>query len=160
MDELTPEQRFAAESSDTMVPRLLMQGMSQELVVAKLVRLDWPEQSARVLVAAVAEDLRRYHESPESRARLVQEAWGHVFTGVCLAVLGGILGLGVLLLSAMLPLPFIIVAFGSCLAGLTLVARNWGRWRLYRRDALPFGPAGPEGRRPIDHGAFTDRPGM
>jgi hypothetical protein len=39
-DELTPEQKFAAEDAETMVPRALMQGRSPEEIAAELARLD------------------------------------------------------------------------------------------------------------------------
>ena len=47
-DELTPEQRFAAETGEAMVPRALIQGRRRDDIIADLVRLDWsPQQPKR-----------------------------------------------------------------------------------------------------------------
>jgi hypothetical protein len=137
-DELTPEQKFAAEDPETMVPRALMQGRSPEDIAAELVRLDWSPQAARALVARVADDLRRYQESPESRKRLVKEAQTQLVAGLLLTLLGGAITAFTLLATLAGALPYFVVAAGLFFGGLILAGRGWARWRLYRRGALPF----------------------
>jgi hypothetical protein len=158
-DELTPEQKFAAEDPDTMVPRALMQGRDPEDIAADLVRLDWSREAARAFVARVADDLRRFHDSPESRERLVKEAQTQLITGILLALLGAGVSTFSLLAALVGMLPFFVVAFGAFLGGLALASRGWARWRLYRRATLPFAPSDSEGAGPAEPGAAADRPG-
>ncbi len=87
-DELTPEQKFAAEDPETMVPRALVQGRAPEDIIAELVRLGWSPRAAQTMVFRVGDDLRRFHESPESRERLLKEAKTQLFVGLILTLLG------------------------------------------------------------------------
>jgi hypothetical protein len=137
-DELTPEQKFAAEDPETMVPRALTEGRSPEDIVAELRRLDWSPQAAWALVNRVADDLERFHESPESREQLVREARVQFVVGVTLAVLGVLVTAFTLLAALAGAFTFFIVAFGLILVGLVVAGRGLARWRLYRGPALPF----------------------
>jgi uncharacterized membrane protein len=114
-EELTPEQKFAAEDAETMVPRAIIQGRSKEEIIAELTKLDWSRAAAESLVDRVLDDLKRFEESPASRKSLVQEArWQ--FIGGIVAML---LGIGVTLatfLAALAGLGFFILAFGLFLA--------------------------------------------
>jgi hypothetical protein len=130
-DELTPEQKFAGEDAETMVPRALMLGRSPEEVVADLVALDWSPEAARALVARAAEDLKRFQESPESRRQLLGEARNQMVGGCLLGLIGAGLTASTFLF-ALAGAPFFIVAFGLLLGGLVLAGRGWGRWRFYR----------------------------
>lgn len=142
-DELTPEQKFAAEDPETMVPRELMQGRSPEDIVAELVRLDWSSAAAWVMVARVADDLRRFHDSPEGRQQLIKDSQKQIGVGLLLALLGASLT-GYTLFAALAGAsPFFIVTLGLFFGGLALAGRGWTRWRLYRRSSLPFGPTDP-----------------
>jgi hypothetical protein len=136
--ELTPEQKFAAEDAETMVPRALTQGRSPEDIVAELLRLDWSHEAAKALVARVASDLQRFHQSPESREHLVREARVQVAVGVAIALLGISVTAFTLLAALAGALPFFIVAFGLFFVGLMVAGRGLARWRLYRRPVLPF----------------------
>jgi hypothetical protein len=69
-DELTPQQKFNFDA-EAVASRALLQGRSREDVIAELIRHDWSLRAASALVARVANDLRRYNESPESRLALV-----------------------------------------------------------------------------------------
>ncbi|MSQ96987.1 MAG: hypothetical protein EXR98_20870 [Gemmataceae bacterium] len=96
-DELTPEQRFAAEDAETLVPRALLLGRKPEDVVADLVKLDWSRAAAESLVARVIEEMRQFRVSTESRKRLIdgdfkQFIGGMLFfpVGVGIALLGGL----------------------------------------------------------------------
>jgi hypothetical protein len=140
-DELTPEQKFAAEDPEAMVPRALMQGRDPEEIAAELVRLDWSPQAARALVARVADDLGRFHESPASRERLVKEARTQLVAGLLLGLLAAGVTAFTLLAALAGALPFIVVAFGLFFAGLILASRGWARWQLYRGATLPFQPS-------------------
>jgi hypothetical protein len=137
-DELTPEQKFAAEDAETMVPRALTQGRSPEDIVAELVRFDWSPEAARALVSRVADDLERFHESPESRERLVREARAQFTTGLAMALTGVAVTVFTLLAALAGAMPFFVVAFGLVLVGLVVAGRGLARWRLYRREVLPF----------------------
>jgi hypothetical protein len=147
-DELTPEEKFAAEDAETMVPRALMEGRSREDIVAELVRLDWTPAAAHALVTRVADDLRRFHESPESRQQLVREARKQVVTGLLIILLG----IGVTaftFLAAMAgALPVIVVAIGLFSVGLVLVGRGWTRWQLYRERPSPSQSPGQQRNEP------------
>jgi hypothetical protein len=147
-EELTPEQKFAAEDPETMVPRALMEGRNPEDIIAELIRLDWAPHAARALVARVVEDLYRFHESPENRERLVKEARTQLVAGVLLALLGA--GVTAFTLFAALAgaMSFFV---GACLLffwGMSLAGRGWTRWRLYRKPTLPFGQSEPSENGP------------
>lgn len=126
-DELTPEQRFAADDADEMVPRALRQGRSQDDIVAELVRLDWTQPAARAFVARVADDLRRYQASPQSREELVQEAKKQLIIGIASALFG----VAITVFSIIAPAPVIVVAFGLVFWGLVQASRGWSRLELY-----------------------------
>jgi hypothetical protein len=146
-DELTPEQKFAAEDAETMVPRALLRGDSPEEIVATLVRLDWSLPAARALVARVTDDLRRFHGSPEGRKQLRAEARRQFLGGLILALLGAGVTAFTFVAALAGALQFMVVAFGLFFGGLILGCRGWARWRLYRADALPSRLAGlPEER--------------
>jgi hypothetical protein len=137
-DELTPEQKFAAEDPETMVPKALAQGRSHEDIVAELMRLDWSPEVASALVSRIENDLERYRRSPESRRDLVREARKEVAAGALL-VLVALMFFAVTLLGAMAgAFPFAIIAIGMILTGFVLAGRGLARWRLYRGTMLPF----------------------
>ena len=142
-DELTPEEKFAAEDAETMVPRALMAGRSRDDVIAELLRLDWKPHAAEALVARVIADLKRYHASPESRQALRSECRRQVLAGVLLLLLS--VGIGVVsFVAAALRFYFWIGGCVGCLiVGIILLHRGWTRWRLYGGDRLPF-----EGQEP------------
>jgi hypothetical protein len=133
-DELTPEQKFAAEDPETMVP---------EDIVRELLRLDWSPAAARALVARVADDLERFHQSPESREHLVREARVQWAAGVLIALLGASMTAFTLLAALGGAMPFFVIAFGIIFTGLVVAGRGWARWRLYRGQGLPFDPDPP-----------------
>jgi hypothetical protein len=137
-DELTPEQKFAAEDPETMVPRALSEGRHPEDIVGELLRLDWSPAAARALVARVADDLERLHHYPDARERLAREARAQFAGGVMMALLGVSVTAFTLLAALAGALPFFVVAFGLILMGLVVAGRGWARWRLYRRQTLPF----------------------
>ena len=135
-DELTPEQKFSAESPEKMVPRALLQGRNREDLVTELVRLDWPPKAAQALVERVARDIERYRASPGSRAELVRECRRQFVGGLLLAILG-LVASGWSAFVALLGFsPVWILFFGLILGGFVLAARGFSRWRLYRRDVL------------------------
>jgi hypothetical protein len=136
-DELTPEQIFAAESAETMVPRELSRGRNRDEIVAELIRLDWTSEAAEAFVQRVADDLRRYRESPESRAALLREARRDMLGGLLMTLAGLAFG-AVMLLGACLGLIGVVIVSADLALGLVIFARGWSRWRLYRRDTLPF----------------------
>ena len=73
MEELTPEQRFAQDDPDTLIPRELARGKTRAEIVTELVRLDWSALAAERKVNQIAEEFGRYTASPESRERLIAE---------------------------------------------------------------------------------------
>ena len=109
-----------------------MDGRAPEDIVADLLRLDWSLPAARALVAPAQDDLRRLHESPESRQLLLRESKKQFFAGLMLALLGVIFTTFTLLAWLAGALPFILVAFGLFFGGLIL----WGP-RLGAVAALP-----------------------
>jgi hypothetical protein len=133
-DELTPEQRFAAEDAETLVPRALLWGKKPEDVVADLVKLDWSRAAAESLVARVIKEMRQFRASAESRKRLIDRAYQQFILGLILASGGaGILGVAFGTSAAGLWLYcFYLVPFGIFIVGIALAGRGWARWRLYR----------------------------
>jgi hypothetical protein len=137
-DELTPEQRFAAEDAETLVPRALLLGKRPEEIVADLVKLDWSAPAARAFVERVMENMRQFRESPESRQRLIDEAFKQFVAGLVLAVVGlATMGLGftIWMIGATGRIVLFAVPFGAFAIGLGLMGRGWARWRLYKRWA-------------------------
>ena len=129
-DELTPEQRFAVEDAETLVPRALLAGKEPQDIVDDLIKLDWSPAAARALVRRVIEDMRQFRASTESRQRLIDNAFkqfigGSLFAlvGVGIALLGGLI-MWLLVLG-------LLVFFGGLVTG----GRGWSRWRLYSKWA-------------------------
>jgi hypothetical protein len=132
-DELTPEQQFNAEDPETLVPRLLIWGRSPEQVVAEVVQLGWRPEAARALVVRVLEDLRRFRESPESRAELFRECRRDVWRGLLLLGVSFVL-LALALLTALAGLlAFYLLPLGAFGLGGYLLNRGWSRGSFYRR---------------------------
>ena len=133
-DELSPEQKFAADGPEVMIPRMLKQGRSVEEVVKELVRLDWSASSARALVLRYVDDLQRIHDSLESSEKLLQEIRLQMAMGGMLALAG--VGITVVTLLAALAgeIPFFIVAFGLFLGGTVMLLHGWNRMNLYRES--------------------------
>jgi hypothetical protein len=147
-DELTPEQKFAAEDPGTMVPRALRQGHSPEKIVADLVRLDWTPAAAQAFVARVANDLRRMQESPESRQQLFAEARRQCVAGIVLVLLAVLVSAFTLLAALGGALPFFVLALGLFFGGFVMASRGWTRLRLYEGNSLPTGPVDQGKNRP------------
>src|SRR5437660_1021849 len=87
-EELTPEQKFAAEDPETMVLRDLRLGSSREEIVAKLIPQGWSRARAERFVNEFADDLQRYRESPEARRQLLGQARREMIGGAVMAFIG------------------------------------------------------------------------
>jgi hypothetical protein len=148
MKELTPQEKFEAEDPETMVPRALMAGRTVEAIVADLEQLDWSQTSARSLVARIANELRRYYESPESRLKLIKEARNELVGGILIALLGVCMTLLSILGAIGGALPFIVVTLGVIIGGLALASKGWNRRKLYRSSR--FAPFSQPLSEPID----------
>lgn len=139
-EELTPEQQFAAEDPESMVPKGLLRGRSEDDIVEDLLRLGWSNKAARFLVTRAAEDLRRYRESPEGRREVIAAARKQFMGGVMLASLG----LGINLLNGLGALsgalPVYIFSLGIVVIGLIMLTRGRMRWKLYRGKELQEPP--------------------
>ena len=72
-EELTPEQKFAQEDAETVIPRELASGKTRDEIVSELLRLDWSPVAARRKVKMIADEFERYTASPESRNQLIAE---------------------------------------------------------------------------------------
>lgn len=131
-DELTPEEQFNAEPAETMVARSLAFGRSPEDIVDDLGRIGWKRSAAEVFVSRVADDLRRFHESPASRQKLIDDAFTQ-------AILGGFILVPSFLVVWIFPI-FGIIPF---IGGMVLLTRGWTRWRLYRAKARAIDTAVP-----------------
>jgi hypothetical protein len=135
-DELTPEQKFAAEDVETLVPRALLLGKKPEEVVADLVQLDWSAAAARALVARVTDQMRQFNESPESRRRLIDAAFKQFVGGLIAGLAAAILTAFVLIVAMGGGGVFVIGALLLLGGSMTAAGRGWSRWRMYRRWAL------------------------
>jgi hypothetical protein len=132
--ELTPEQKFNAESPETMVPRALLQGRSHAAIIADLVRLDWSPSKAQKFVERVDAEVKRYQVSPESRATLIKECRQQTFNGLLLIFVG--LFINILSFFMIVEgLFYIWISMGAVIIqGLILAHRGRSRWRIYRGD--------------------------
>ncbi len=129
-DELTPEQRFAAEDAETLVPRALLLGRRPEDVVGDLVKLDWSRAAAESLVARVIEDMRQFRASAESRQRLIDNAFKQFLGGLMLGFVGLVamgLGFAIYMVGAMGRFILFAIPFGVFACGLGLAGRGWSR---------------------------------
>ena len=133
-DELTPEQRFAAEDAETLVPRALLLGKTPEEIVADLVKLDWTPAAATAFVERVLVDMRQFRESPESRQRLIRNAFKQFIGGILFMLIG--IGIGAVPVLALLRGFYFLAMLGLATAvfggGLVTGGRGWSRWRLYK----------------------------
>lgn len=131
-EELTPEQKFAAESPEATVPRDLLLGRSPEEIIADLVRLDWSARSARSFVTHVQRELDRFRASPEARRTMIGSAWTQFLVGLLTGAIG--LGLTAMLLLVSLSIVLLAPAWIG-FAGLVIMSRGWSRWRFYKQLA-------------------------
>lgn len=130
-EELTPEQKFAAEDPGTMVPRALMEGRLPQDIVAELLRLDYTPEAAWSIVQQAQVDLQRYRESPTGREQVLRAAKAQVFTGTLLLMMA-IAGTAIAFLAAASgQMPFFVIATGALVLGLVLIVRGGSRWRFY-----------------------------
>lgn len=142
-DELTPEQKFAAEEPGTMIPRMLGQGRSKEEIVHELVRLDWSQSAADALVTRYVDDLQRYHESPQSREQLLKELGMQIAIGGVIALFGiGITAFTVLAAIAGAT-GYFVIAFGLILGGIVIMFHGWNRMYLYQDNDRTQTPSEP-----------------
>ncbi|MBI2804282.1 MAG: hypothetical protein HYX68_04775 [Planctomycetes bacterium] len=151
-DDLTPEQKFAVEDAETLVPRALLLGKPEDEIVADLIKLDYSPAAAHALVQRVATEMKHFRESHENRRRLIDQARWQFLVGLVLAV-GGLvmmgLGFAVWMIGASGRIVLFAVPFGFFVWGLGLTSRGWMRWRMYRRWAHGMeqdknGDQGPE----------------
>jgi hypothetical protein len=149
-DELTPQEKFNAESPETMVPRALLQGRRREDIVADLVRLDWTPGQAQALLARVARDLERHRASPESRQALGDECRRQTTLGFAIALFGFFLAGVSLLIATAAVVKVWLFASGAMVGGMALGLRGYSRWRLYRRTDLAAAPELKSGPRTRD----------
>ena len=126
-DELTPEQRFAVEDAETLVPRALLAGKEPQDIVADLIKLDWSPAAARALVNRVIEDMRQFRTSTESRQRLIDNAFKQFIGGSLFALVG----VGIALLGGLM-IWLLVLGFLVFSGGLVTGGRGWSRWRLYK----------------------------
>jgi hypothetical protein len=134
MDELTPEQKFAAEDPGIIVARGLLHERSHERIAADLRELDWDPYDAWQLILHVERDLARFLASEDSRRRMREEARADRLSGLVLLGLGGGLAvLGGVFLWWLKPVWVVIVgslALGG-VPGTILLARGQARGRMY-----------------------------
>jgi hypothetical protein len=137
-DELTPEQKFAADDAETMVPRALLEGKPQEQIVADLIKLDYSPVGARKLVARIADELRRFRETPETREQFITQARNHLIAGSLLALVGIVFTIFTLVAAIAGATPIVVVAFGLIFGSMIVAGRGWSRWEFYSklRDQL------------------------
>jgi hypothetical protein len=102
--------------------------------------LDWQPEVARALVERIANDLRRYYQSPESRRQLVREARREFITGGIMALLALVMSVLTFLAAAAGAISFWLLAGGAFFTGLIFLRRGWARWRLYRQVELFASP--------------------
>jgi hypothetical protein len=129
VDELTPEQKFAAEEAGIIVARGLLAGRSRERLLDDLYALDWSPGAADRFIGRVERDLERFTSSAENRRRMRQEARRELLAGGLLLVAGLVLGglLYLVFLARLVLLGWVL----SPLPGAYLLYRGWTRRQLY-----------------------------
>jgi hypothetical protein len=131
-DDLTPEQKFAAEDAETLVPRALLLGKTPDEIVADLMQLDWSPAAARALVTRVQNDMRQFNESPEARQKLIDAAFKQFIGGLLASIAAGIFVASTLFIAMVGGWCVVIPALFLLGSGITVAGRGWTRWRLYR----------------------------
>src|SRR5262245_38563396 len=128
-DELTPEQKFAADDGAVIVARGLLVGRDREHLVADLCALDWKPESARHFIDRVERDLVRFRTSPEARYQILREANRDILLGG-LTLLGTLFVVGFLfILAAFLGVIVLGISLGMLVPGVVLLTRCWSRRR-------------------------------
>jgi hypothetical protein len=122
-DELTPEQKLAAEDAEALVPRALLAGKKPDEVVTDLVKLDWSPDAAKAFVDRVIADMCQFRESPESRQLLIHNAFKQFIGGSLFALVGvGIAAISFLaMLGGMVMIFLLGLAFAVFSGGLVSV---------------------------------------
>jgi len=137
-DELTPQEKFYAESPESSVPRDLARGRSRREIIADLVRLGRSPQAAAAFVDEAAAELESFRSSPEGRRQLLNEAMRQIIGGLLMAALG-IAGAAFGVVTALLASPLhwsILFSLGLTVLGFATASRGYSRWCTYRSDAL------------------------
>jgi hypothetical protein len=137
-DELSPQEKFYAESPEATVPRDLARGRSRREIIADLVRLGQAPADAAAFVDQVAAELERFRTSPEGRRELLNEAKRQIIGGLVMAALG-LAGVAFAVVTLLLGFPvgwLILVSAGLLILGLGAAGRGYHRWCTYRSDAV------------------------
>jgi hypothetical protein len=130
-DDLTPEQKFAAEEAGIIVARGLLAGRPRERIEADLDALDWAPGAADRFIRRVEQEMERYQQSEESRRRMRREHRFEMLCGGLLLLLGFLLAgvIWAIFLSWQLTLGALVLV---ALTGAVVLHRGWTRWQLYR----------------------------
>ena len=115
-------------------------GRAPDAIVADLVRLDWDPDAARTLVLRVADDIRRFRESPESRELLLGEAREQFFSGLLFTLLGAAMAACAVVVVLSGVTPWLLLVGGVMLWGMIRMSRGWRRWSVYSSLAPPSSP--------------------
>jgi hypothetical protein len=134
--ELTPQEKFHAESPETMVPRQLLEGRSRETIHLELVRLGWSSKAAQAMIERIAGDIDRFQASAESRAALRHECRGQLFSGLLLVFVGIFASAMSFFAMAAGAMPLCILFTGAFLYGCVRTSRGYARWRMFRHDTV------------------------
>jgi hypothetical protein len=138
--ELMPEEKFNAESAQTMVPKALLQGRSKDSIIGELIALDWSPQAAQGLVNQAERDLESHRASPESRNELLRDCRAQMVVGITLLT-AGILCTLAFIIGVLIGLGVVVIFTGLIVTGAVFTSRGYARWRFYRRESLPGGPS-------------------
>lgn len=137
-DDMTPEQKFAAEEAGIIVARGLLAGRPRERIEADLHALDWAPGSADRFIRRVEQEMERFGQSAESRRRMRREYRFEMLCGGLLLALG--LLLGGMAWTIALALGFRVVGMAlttggtlavTALPGALILHRGWTRSQLY-----------------------------
>ena len=131
MDELTPEQQFAAEEAGIIVARGLLAGRPRPRIEADLHQLDWAPGAADRFISRVERDLERFTQSEESRRQMRRENRRDVLGGALLMILG-LVSVGVLAVIVLSLRLTVGVMIGLVVPGACLMYRGWTRGELVR----------------------------
>lgn len=132
-DELTPEQKFAAEDIEVTVFRQLVNRRPKDQILSEIQKHGYSVDKAVRFMRRVRIDVDRYLDSPESRAKLVAEARNQFLIG--LVILIGGLGLSALTFLAT-SLGAVMMFVGAMIGSGVLMNSGWSRWQLFSRDVM------------------------
>lgn len=133
-EELTPEERTAAEQLSKYVAYSLANGKDKRRINEELVKQGWPKEEAAQFVDSIEQRLKEYAEeyknTPEGRQAMASQYKRHMLYGILWA--GGGTAVTIATYEAASAGGFFIVAWGAIIFGIVDFFRGLFGWLKYK----------------------------